>query len=95
MLSRGFGNILYLILLRQCFQISVKNQWKHQGHRLGVLIKFGLISDFLKTHSNISWGSEECSVEVLATYFASDYLGDVFKYRWKINENTKAIDFVS
>ena len=73
----------------------MKNQWKHQGYSLGVLINFGEISDLLKTHSNISWSSEECSVEVSATYFASDYLGDVLKYRWKINQNTKAIALVS
>ena len=50
----------------------MKNQWKHQGYGLGVLINFGEISDLLKTDSNISWGSEKCSVEVSATYFASD-----------------------
>ena len=50
----------------------MKNQWKHQGYSLIVLINFGEISDLLKTDSNIRWGSEECSVEVSATYFASD-----------------------
>ena len=32
--------------------------------RLGVLFNFGEILDLLKTDSNISWGSEECSVNV-------------------------------
>ena len=91
MLSWGFGNVLSIGLVRQCFEISVKNQWKHQGYSLGVLINFGEILDLMKTDSNISRGSEECSVEVLAIYFVSDKLGDVFKYWWKINENTKAI----
>ena len=39
---------------------------------LGVFINFGEISDFLNTDWNTNWGSEECSVEVSATYFASD-----------------------
>ena len=51
---------------------SMKNQWKHLGYRLGVFINFGKILDLLKTHSNISMGSEECSVQVSATYFALD-----------------------
>ena len=50
----------------------MKNQEKHQDYSLGVLINFREISGLLKTDSNISWGSEECSVEVFATYFASD-----------------------
>ena len=48
---------------------------------LGVLINFGEILYLLKTHSNICNGSEECSVEVSASSFASDYLGDVLKYQ--------------
>ena len=48
----------------------MKNQWKNLGYSLGVLIHFGKISDMLKTHSNISLGFEECSVQVSATYFA-------------------------
>ena len=59
----------------------MKNQWKHQGYSIGVLINFGELSDLLKTHSNISLGSEKRSVQVSATYFAWDYLGDVLKYR--------------
>ena len=49
--------------------MSVKNQLRHQGYSLGVLINFGNFGqtlDLLETHSNISWGSEECSVEVSA-----------------------------
>ena len=72
MLSRGFGDILSFGLVRRCFEKSMKNQWKQQDYRLGVLINIGEISDLLKTDSNIRWGSEECSVEVSATYFASD-----------------------
>ena len=72
MLSRSFGNILCFRLVRRCFEISVKNQSRHQGYSLGVLMNFGEILYLLKTHSNISCGSEECSVEVSVTYFASD-----------------------
>ena len=72
MLSRSCGDILCFGLVRRCVEISVKNQRKHQGYSLGVFINLGEILDLLKTHSNISWGSEECSVEVAVTYFASD-----------------------
>ena len=72
MLSKSFGNIISFGLVRRWFEKLVKTQWKHQGYSLGVLINFGEISDLLKTDWNISWGSEECSVEVSATYFASD-----------------------
>ena len=78
MLSRGFGDILCFGLVRRCFEISVK---KKQGYSLFVFITFDDISDSLKTDSNISYGREECSIDVLATYFASDYLSDVLKYR--------------
>ena len=70
MLSRSFGDILCFGLVRRCFEISVKNQSRHQGYSLGVFINFGEILDLLKIHSNIRLGSEECSVEVSATYFA-------------------------
>ena len=48
------GDILSFGIVRRCFEISMKNQWKHQGYSLGVLINFGEISDLLKTDSNIS-----------------------------------------
>ena len=54
---------------------------RHQGYSLAVFINFEEILDLLKIHSNICCGSDECSVEVSAKYFASDYLGDVLKYR--------------
>ena len=44
-----------------------KNQFRHKGYRLGVLIDFSNFSDSLdlvETHSNITWVSEEHSVEV-------------------------------
>ena len=39
-----------------------KNQFRHEGYSLGVFIDFGNLNhilDFIETHSNISWGSEE------------------------------------
>ena len=39
---------------------------------IACLKNFGEISYLLKTHLNICCVSEECSVEVAATYFASD-----------------------
>ena len=45
---------------------------KHKGYSLGVLITFDEILDSLKTDSNNSYGSEECSIEISATNFASD-----------------------
>ena len=68
MLSRSF------VLVRRCFEMSVKNQLRHQGYSLGVLIDFGNCGqrlDLLENHSNISWGSDKNSVEVLAKDFAS------------------------
>ena len=80
-------------------RISLAMFWNisetHQGYSVVVLITFDEISDSLKNDSNISYGSEECSIDVSETYFASDYLSHVLKYLWKINENSKAIALVS
>ena len=51
-----------------------ENQFRHQGHSLGVLIDFGNFShslDLVETHSNITSGSEEHSVEVSARHYPS------------------------
>ena len=51
-----------------------KNQFRHQGHNLGVLIDFDNFShslDLVETHSNITWVSDEHSEEVLARHFSS------------------------
>ena len=66
MLSRSFSERYRFVLVRRCFEMSLKNQLRYQGYSLGVLINFGNFGqrlDLLETHSNISWGSEECSVE--------------------------------
>ena len=50
------------MLVSRCFETSVKNQLKHQGYSLGVLIKFSnfcQIFNLLEFHSNISWASGE------------------------------------
>ena len=74
MLSRSFSERYRFVLVRRCFEMSLKNQLRYQGYSLGVLINFGNFGqslDLLETHSNISWGSEQCSVEVSAKHFAS------------------------
>ena len=51
-----------------------KNQLRHQGYSLGVLIDFGNFNhslDLVETHSNIPWGSEELSLEIFAIHFSS------------------------
>ena len=63
-----------------------KKQLRHKGYSLGVLIdsgNFGHILDLVETHSNISWGSEEHSVEVSAKHSPSYELADGLKYRQK------------
>ena len=63
-----------------------KNQFRHQGYSLGVLIDFGNFShilDLVETHSNITLGSEENSVEVSVKHSPSYELADDFKYRQK------------
>ena len=71
-LSRSFSEILCFILVSWCFEISVKNQLRHQGYNFGVLISFGnfgKILDLVETHSNISWGSETTPAEVSGKAF--------------------------
>ena len=39
-----------------------KNQLRHKAYSLGVLIDFGNFNhslDFVETHANITWGSEQ------------------------------------
>ena len=48
-----------------------KNQFKHQGYSLSDFTDFGSfnhILDLVETHSNITSGSDEHSVEVLARH---------------------------
>ena len=64
-------------------EISAKNQFRHQGYSLGVLIDFGNFShilDLVENHLNITWGSEEHSVEVSAKHSPSYELADDFKF---------------
>ena len=87
MLSRSFSDRLCLILVSRCFEMFAKNQLRHEGYSLGVLINFGNFFqsfDFLETHSNISWGSEECSEEVSAIDFASYYSPFAFTLHRKL-----------
>ena len=75
-----------------------KNQFRHQGYSLGVLIDFGNFNhslDLVETHSNITTGSEERLVEVLARHSSSYEKADDLKYLQKINSDTKAIALVS
>ena len=51
-----------------------RNQLKHQGYSLSVFTDFGSfnhILDLVETHSNITSGSEEHSVEVSARHYPS------------------------
>ena len=51
-----------------------KNQFRHQGYSLRVLNDFGKFShsfDLVETHSNITLGSQEHSVEVLVRHSPS------------------------
>ena len=51
-----------------------ENQFRHQGYSLGVLIDFGNFShslDLVKTHSNITWVSDEHSVGVSGKHSSS------------------------
>ena len=48
-----------------------RNQLRHQGYSLSVFIdfrSFNHILDLVENHSNITWGSEEHSVEVSARH---------------------------
>ena len=70
-----------------------KKQLTHQGYSLGILIdsgNFGHILDLVETHWNISWGSEEHSVEVSAKHSPSYELADGLKY-WKKAINTQRL----
>ena len=63
-----------------------KNQFRHQGYSLGVLNDFSNFShslDLVETHSNITWVSDEHSVEVSAKHSSSYEYADDLKYRQK------------
>ena len=56
--------------IRSCVRLS-------SVHPFG---NFRKISDLIKTHWNISWSSEKCSVEVSVNCFASYWIANPLKY---------------